>query len=183
LRWIHHLAVFAGCSLLITAYLFVYDQRLLTSRVQAGPAAETERSGESPGDRRGRAGLWHRLPGVPGQQLHQRDAELGRLPTGSIVIHGDAPGADTLAGQVARDLGLTVIRMAKNDADAQRHGRRTAWKGLNERMLQQGVELVLAFHSELAEPSRAHGTRHAIRLAEQQGILVRVIGGGAPAVG
>jgi hypothetical protein len=103
--------------------------------------------------------------------------ELGRLPAGSIVIHGDAPGADALAGQVARNLGLTVIRMAKNDADAQRHGHRAAWKGLNERMLQQGVELVLAFHTELGDPSRAHGTRHAIRLAEQAAIPVRVIGG------
>jgi protein-S-isoprenylcysteine O-methyltransferase Ste14 len=41
--WVY-LTVFTGCSLLITAYLFVYDQRLLTSRVQAGPTVETERS-------------------------------------------------------------------------------------------------------------------------------------------
>jgi lactam utilization protein B len=52
--------------------------------------------------------------------------ELRRLPMGSIVIHGDAPGADALAGQVARELGLTVVRMAKNSADELRHGRRAA---------------------------------------------------------
>jgi hypothetical protein len=40
-------------------------------------------------------------------------ADLGRLPAGSVVIHGDAPGADALAGQVARELGLTAVRMAK----------------------------------------------------------------------
>lgn len=39
-----YLAVFGGCALLITAYLVAYDQRLLASRVQAGPIAETERS-------------------------------------------------------------------------------------------------------------------------------------------
>jgi hypothetical protein len=104
-------------------------------------------------------------------------AELGRLPAGSVVIHGDAPGADALAGQVARELGLTAVRMVKNDANAQAYGRRAAWKGLNARMLQQGVELVLAFHTELGDPAQAHGTRHATQLVEQQGIPVRVIAG------
>lgn len=41
--WVY-LAVFAVCSLLITAYLLKYDQRLLASRVKAGPAAETQKS-------------------------------------------------------------------------------------------------------------------------------------------
>ncbi len=38
------LAVFAGCVILITAYLIRFDQRLLASRVQAGPTAETQKS-------------------------------------------------------------------------------------------------------------------------------------------
>jgi protein-S-isoprenylcysteine O-methyltransferase Ste14 len=38
------LAVFASCTILITAYLFKYDQRLLASRVTAGPVAETQKS-------------------------------------------------------------------------------------------------------------------------------------------
>jgi hypothetical protein len=102
--------------------------------------------------------------------------ELRRLPTDSVIIHGDAPGADALAGQIGRELGLTVVRMTKNSDDRRRYGR-AAWKGLNERMLQQGVALVLAFHTELLDPSRAHGTRHAIQLAQGQGVLVRVIDG------
>jgi protein-S-isoprenylcysteine O-methyltransferase Ste14 len=36
-----YLAVFAGCTILITAYLAAYDKELLAGRVQAGPAAET----------------------------------------------------------------------------------------------------------------------------------------------
>jgi hypothetical protein len=105
--------------------------------------------------------------------------ELSALPAGSILIHGDAPGVDALAGQIGHELGMKVIRMAKNAEDYRRFGR-AAWKGLNERMLQQGVELVLAFHTELGDTSRAHGTRHAIELAQHQGIEVRVIDGNDP---
>lgn len=105
--------------------------------------------------------------------------QLSALPAGSVLIHGDAPGADALAGQIGHELGMVVIRMAKNAEDYRRFGR-AAWKGLNERMLQQGVELVLAFHTELSDTTRAHGTRHAIQLALHQGIVVRVIDGSAP---
>ncbi|MBV9787459.1 MAG: isoprenylcysteine carboxylmethyltransferase family protein [Chloroflexi bacterium] len=41
--WVY-LAVFALCTLLITLYLMRYDQKLLASRVQAGPIAETQKS-------------------------------------------------------------------------------------------------------------------------------------------
>lgn len=37
------LAVFALCTILITAYLVNYDQKLLASRVNAGPVAETQK--------------------------------------------------------------------------------------------------------------------------------------------
>jgi protein-S-isoprenylcysteine O-methyltransferase Ste14 len=39
-----YLAVFAGCTILITAYLVRNDRELLAGRVQAGPVAETQRS-------------------------------------------------------------------------------------------------------------------------------------------
>jgi protein-S-isoprenylcysteine O-methyltransferase Ste14 len=41
--WVY-LAVFAGCTILITAYLVKNDQELLAGRVQAGPIAETQRT-------------------------------------------------------------------------------------------------------------------------------------------
>lgn len=41
--WVY-LAVFALCTVLITAYLFRYDQKLLASRVKAGPTSETQKS-------------------------------------------------------------------------------------------------------------------------------------------
>ena len=39
-----YLAVFAGCTILITAYLVKRDPKLLASRVKAGPVAETQKS-------------------------------------------------------------------------------------------------------------------------------------------
>ncbi len=41
--WVY-LAVFGGCTLFVTLYLIRNDPRLLQSRVQAGPAAETQKS-------------------------------------------------------------------------------------------------------------------------------------------
>lgn len=41
--WVY-LAVFAGCTILITLYLIKNDRELLAGRVQAGPVAETQRS-------------------------------------------------------------------------------------------------------------------------------------------
>ena len=41
--WVY-LAVFAGCTILITIYLVNNDRELLAGRVQAGPVAETQRT-------------------------------------------------------------------------------------------------------------------------------------------
>ena len=98
--------------------------------------------------------------------------ELAKLPPGTTVIHGDAPGADALAGAAAARLGFRVEPMAKNREDYARY-RRGAWKGLNERMLASGAALVLAFHPDLA---RSRGTRHLVGLARAAGIEVRVFG-------
>jgi hypothetical protein len=96
--------------------------------------------------------------------------ELARLPAQVVIIHGDAPGADALAGQVATQLGLAVVPMAKTKEDYARY-QRGAWKGLNERMLASGAVLVLAFHPAI-ETSR--GTRHLVEIARAAGVEVRV---------
>jgi protein-S-isoprenylcysteine O-methyltransferase Ste14 len=41
--WVY-LTIFAICIVLITAYLLKYDQKLLASRIKAGPTAETQKS-------------------------------------------------------------------------------------------------------------------------------------------
>ncbi len=96
--------------------------------------------------------------------------ELSRLPAEAVVIHGDAPGADALAGQIATELGLAVEPMAKTREDYAKY-RRGAWKGLNERMLASGAVLVLAFHSAIENST---GTKHLVEIARQADIAVRV---------
>src|SRR5262245_56969823 len=96
--------------------------------------------------------------------------ELKKLPTATIVIHGDCPGADALAGQIAAALGFAVEPMAKNKADRAKY-KRAAWKGLNERMLATGADLVLAFHPAIED---SKGSKHLIDLAYAASIEVRV---------
>jgi hypothetical protein len=96
--------------------------------------------------------------------------ELARLPVGTVVVHGDCPGADALAGQIAVELGFTVEPMAKNAADRARYGRE-AWKGLNERMLAGGAQLVLVFHPDF-EASK--GSKHMAEVAALACVEVRV---------
>jgi hypothetical protein len=97
--------------------------------------------------------------------------ELARLSADSVVLHGDSPGADRLASQVAAELGLRVEPFRKESEDYRRY-RRAAWRGLNERMLRSGAELVLAFHPAL---EKSRGTRHLVELARQAGVIVQVI--------
>lgn len=96
--------------------------------------------------------------------------ELVKLPPGTTVVHGDSPGADALAGQIAAQLGFTVEPMARNRDDYARY-KRGAWKGLNERMLASAVELVLVFHHDL---DASRGSRHLVELARAASIEVRV---------
>jgi hypothetical protein len=103
--------------------------------------------------------------------------ELRKLPADTVVIHGDCEGADAIAGRVAREeLGFGVEAMAKNEDDYRRFGR-GAWKGLNERMLATGVDLVLAFHPEFGQPGKGLGTAHMVELARAQGVEVRAFTG------
>jgi hypothetical protein len=99
--------------------------------------------------------------------------ELAPLPPGTVVIHGDCPGADHLAGEVARSLGLAVERWVKAADDERAHGRLLSWMGLNERMLAGGAELVLVFHAELSSPDSARGSKHLMALATAAGVEVR----------
>jgi hypothetical protein len=96
--------------------------------------------------------------------------ELAGLPAGTVVVHGDCPGADALAGRIAAELGFAVAAMAKNAADRARYGRE-AWKGLNERMLVGGAELVLVFHPDFGA---SKGSKHMAELAARAGVEVRV---------
>ena len=92
-------------------------------------------------------------------------AELSMLPPATVIVHGGAQGADTLAGEVAKALGLTV---EAHPADWQRWGR-GAGPRRNAEMLALGADLVLAFPG-------GRGTADMVRKARAAGVRVRMAG-------
>jgi hypothetical protein len=96
--------------------------------------------------------------------------ELSKLPPDTTVIHGDSPGADAIAGHIAAQLGFAVEPMAKTKPDYAKY-QRAAWKGLNERMVENGAVLVLAFHPDV---DASRGSKHLIALARAANVEVRV---------
>ena len=97
--------------------------------------------------------------------------ELSRLPADTVVIHGDRPGADAIAGRIAAELGLAVEAWKKEKQDYQRF-KKAAWRGLNERMLAASIDLVLAFHQDLL---KSRGTKHLVEWAKKTRAKVRII--------
>ena len=82
-----------------------------------------------------------------------------------VIIHGDAAGADRVAGQVAAKLGLEVWKFPANWA---RYGK-SAGPRRNYQMIQEGrPTLVLAF------PGGA-GTANMIKQASKAGLTIRRI--------
>lgn len=80
----------------------------------------------------------------------------------AVVIHGAAPGADTLAGDWAKERGVPVEAYP---ADWDKHGR-AAGPIRNSRMLREGKpDLVLAFPG-------GRGTANMVKQAGQAGVGV-----------
>ena len=87
----------------------------------------------------------------------------------TVVIHGAATGADTLAGDAARTLGIHVLPFP---ADWERHGR-AAGPIRNQQMLDEGKPvLVLAFSENL---NSSRGTADMVARARLWGVEVRLV--------
>jgi hypothetical protein len=85
-----------------------------------------------------------------------------------VVLHGAAPGADTITDGVARDLGLPVEVFAPEPPGglAQRRAR-------NERLVVEGrPDLVYAFCDVLED---SPGTAQTVALARDAGVAVIVV--------
>lgn len=95
------------------------------------------------------------------------ERELAKLPLGTILVHGAARGADTIAAVVGIRLGLKVEAYP---AQWESFGR-AAGAVRNKWMLDSGPDLVLAFHRNLGE---SKGTAHMVRIAKKKGVEVRV---------
>lgn len=103
--------------------------------------------------------------GIIQEQLHSLKEEDYFDPL--VVVHGAARGADTLAGEAAATLGLLV---EAHPARWEEHGR-AAGPIRNREMLNSGIDLVLAFHSDLAS---SKGTKDMVFIANKEGVPVRL---------
>lgn len=95
--------------------------------------------------------------------------ELRTYPAGTVVIHGAARGADTLAARAAYQLGFDVRAYP---ADWERYGR-SAGPRRNAIMLREGKpDAVLAFHADI---DKSRGTKHMVALARVAGLPVTIV--------
>lgn len=89
-------------------------------------------------------------------KLNIIERELKKFPSDTIIIHGTAPGADTLAAFVADRLGYKVIHF---DAKWHIYGR-GAGPVRNQQMIDEGKpDMILAFHDNIQE---SRGTKNMI---------------------
>ena len=97
---------------------------------------------------------------------------IGKLPSGSEIIHGDALGAARMAGAAAEVAGLKVTKFPVSTEEWEKFGK-AAGPRRNKKMLDESHQnLVIAF---LDENSKTGGTRNMIELAESYGYRVVVL--------
>lgn len=99
--------------------------------------------------------------------------ELQGLEPVFTIVHGGARGADYQAAQAARELGL---RQEVYEPAYERYALPDRWQApldRNLRMLESGVDLVIAFRGE----GKSKGTDYTVREARKRQIPVRVVTG------
>ena len=93
---------------------------------------------------------------------------LKDLPKDTVIIEGEAPGADSLAASVAEELGFEVVRFP---ADWARYGR-SAGPVRNKQMLVEGKpDQVIAFSDDL---EKSTGTLNMVTIAMRANVSVSV---------
>ena len=90
-----------------------------------------------------------------------------------VIIEGEAVGADSMAREWARYMGITTWKFP---ADWTKYGK-AAGPIRNKEMLDKGPDLVLAFVDKPLAESR--GTANMVKIAQEAGVEVRVYGRGA----
>lgn len=91
-----------------------------------------------------------------------------KIPADSVIIQGGARGADTMAGIIARELGMEVIQV---NAEWEKY-HRAAGVIRNRAMLDMKPEMVIAFHSNI---ENSKGTKDCVTEARKRGITVEIV--------
>jgi len=89
------------------------------------------------------------------------------LPVGSVVIEGEAKGADTMARQAAEKKGIPEERILKFPANWEKNGK-AAGPIRNKQMLVEGKPDVVVAFSDDIENSR--GTKNMMDQAKKAGV-------------
>jgi len=91
------------------------------------------------------------------------------LPDKSIIVHGAARGADSIAGEIAEKWDIKVLSYP---AQWEVYGK-AAGSIRNRQMLEENpdIELVLAFHNNI---EKSKGTRDMCSIADKQGIPIQL---------
>lgn len=93
---------------------------------------------------------------------------LSQYPKDTIIIEGEANGADKIASIIAKELGMTV---ESYPAEWGKYGK-AAGPLRNRKMLEIGKpDKVLAFHNNI---STSKGTKNMISIAKKANILVEL---------
>ncbi len=87
-----------------------------------------------------------------------------------LIIEGEARGADTLAREVAEELGIKVLPFL---AEWNRYGRAAGFIRNTEMLHVGNPDAVLAFHNSL---ENSKGTKHMVKIAREAHIPVEVFG-------
>ncbi len=87
------------------------------------------------------------------------ERRLLKLPSDTIIVQGECDGADILAKNIAREIGLDVVGFYAN---WNKYGK-SAGPIRNIKMLNTGPKLVIAFHNDIR---KSKGTKHTVTEAK-----------------
>lgn len=96
---------------------------------------------------------------------------VAKLPAGTVIVSGGAPGPDTWAEEAARKYGFAVAIFRPDLAGAGTQGQVTRrYHNRNQLIVDRADELIA-----LVAPDRRGGTEDTIRRAERKGIPITIV--------
>lgn len=95
--------------------------------------------------------------------------ELLKLPPDTVIIEGEARGADRISREVAVEMGLQIMPFP---ADWTRYGRAAGPIRNHQMLVEAQPQLVLAFHNNI---ENSKGTKNMVSIARAAHVIVKII--------